>query len=320
MKVPFMAIFEYLKSGGFLVDSEDTKQTPEYVLHTTTGISEQSISNYCNGLRSGDKKKNPQYPKNSKKGNLFDDYFNGLCVLLRIDETNYHKRTVDLIRELADKNDIDTKFIDYPRYVALLESEDIPTKHFEFTDFIQCIDSKRIPVFYKFIYEYITLLEVEGYRDYKPSHRINNAIPLKLKRNDSNITYMPQSLIDPNNGTVVFSENIHTHTCDFSFFVENPLIIITGPGGQGKTTFFKALLDNHYQTHSVFDEIIYLPLVNLLYAYQKAPELVNDSWIEDYIELKYSHVDLNDENHTIEAHQSIRNKCIDAKILQPAQF
>ena len=98
--------------------------------------------------------------------------------------------------------------------------------------------------------------------------------------------YMPQQLLTPDNEEALFALDLNAKTCNWDFFVEHPLTLITGPGGQGKTTFLYALYKKHENTPEAFKHIFIVPLINLT-ELNITDVNVDENLIERYITSRF---------------------------------
>lgn len=243
--VPFKAIYLFLK---MVVEDLNTGW-----LADITGVPESSIKYYNAGKRKG-----KLYAPKQK--DVLDKLFDGICSeqLYEVTPSNYKEKARRFILHLVRSRQINEGFLDVNEYLARIQNEVVPEGEKDFQRFLNSC------AFYDFFVKYIQLWTNEEYRKAQPMIFVpETAVNPVLVFEDNFREYMPQQLLSPENKEVLFTLDLNAKTCNWDFFVEHPLTLITGPGGQGKTTFLYALYKKHEKEPELFKHIFIVPLINL---------------------------------------------------------
>lgn len=292
MEVPFKAIIIALRNILHLdlpeniLGFEDKSEAKLSLLQT----SQSSIKNYMLGHRKGYVNK-----ISVPKKNTFETIFDCICSenLYDINRKNYKAKSLLLIDYLKENNLINTDYIDVQRYIDRIEEEDIPKNDLTFHSFLF-----EKSAFYDFLCNFIELQRNEDYRQSKPTQitKIDAAIPevvMATRFGDNYEDYLPQQLISEDKKRVLLTiDKLTNDTFDFSFFLDNRLTLISGPGGQGKTSFLCALQILHSKVPKAFDDVFIVPLINLT-KFAVNSITVTEDYIESYIRQKYSGANIN---------------------------
>ena len=244
--VPFRAIYDFLRQKVF----------PELNIESLseiTNVPENSLKYYNSGNRNG----KPYAPKSA---DVLNNLFVGICSdeLYDVTPSNYKEKARELIIHLDRTKQINAGFLDVDDYLVKIQNEDVPVDEKRFRWFLnEC-------VFHDFFVSYIRLWKNDQYREAKPNSAVLvPGVNPVLAFEDNFKDYMVQQLISPESGNALFSLDLDKESCDWDFFVKNPLTLVTGPGGQGKTTFLYALNKMHERSPAVFTNIFIVPLISL---------------------------------------------------------
>ena len=266
--VPFKAIYEYLKTIEPDLDED-------WFLGVT-GISGGSFGYYHSGNRDG----KPYAPKQTS---ILNKLFAGICsdALYDVTPPDYKDKAKRLISHLVSHRQINEGFLDINDYLERINREDVPEKDNEFQLFL------RNSVFHEFFVTYVKLWSNDAYRAAKPISVIaSKGINPVLVFEDNFKDHMPQQLLSPESEETLFTLDLKAKTCNWDFFVKHPLTLITGPGGQGKTTFLYALYKKHENTPEAFKHIFIVPLINLT-ELNITDVNVDENLIERYITSRF---------------------------------
>lgn len=227
---------------------------------------------------------------------------------------NYRQITAQFITNLSTTPPTNYGEFCYDDYLALIEKEDLPKDKDEFSRY------KYASCFYDFLIAYVnwkrSIKQAEKESVVQKEDEGNEFAPISSDRSEP---YMPQSLTDTDGNTVLLNDpdkpdDPHNNML---YLVKHKLVLITGPGGQGKSTFLKMLrVMNH--CCKTFDKAILIPLVSLTSIDM---DYRSDSFniITDYIRHQYPDVQLNskmkililldgfNEYRTSKNHQAVEN-------------
>lgn len=258
MIVPFKALIGFLQEQRpDLTLSLDTLGNKD----STVGlldVGRTSVQNYIEGYR----KEGVSVPT---KKTIKEYIFKGICSsnLYDIKPNNYKEKALALISYLLKNQYIHTDYIDVQDYINKIEDEQIPEGDNQFEIFLDDC------VLLRFLCDYLSLWKNNEYREAIPpqARMIDAATPEVVMANrfgDNYEKYLIQQLVSEENNDVLLTLDRLTNTdFDFSFFVDNKLTLISGPGGQGKTSFLCALKILHSNLPKTFDGVFIVPLINL---------------------------------------------------------
>lgn len=174
---------------------------------------------------------------------------------------NYVELTTQFIKSIEKKYPLKPEIFDYSFYLKMIKEEKLPDDTDVFPDFLyRCC-------FKEFLIAFIKSWDNIRDPDKKPSAEKNSR---KTKKSDDNAVlpadreevYLEQRLLN-NEGETVFRCDSRTDDNDLLFLEKEKLVLITGPGGQGKTTFLKQLRHINKKRRT-FSDIILIPLVALM--------------------------------------------------------
>lgn len=173
-------------------------------------------------------------------------------------EENYTQLTIQFIRNLSASYPLEPEIFRYAMYIEMIESETIPEDPEEFGDFLQrCC-------FKDFLIAFIKSWDIIK----KPAGSSSKKKAAKKKPfedtaffSDKTDAYMLQSLQDAE-GNDVLTNDPDNGEKSLLYPMKHKLILITGPGGQGKSTFLRNLLKTN-DRYRVFDKTVLIPLVAL---------------------------------------------------------
>lgn len=292
MIVPFNAIVEFLK----------TQRTDLTLTHVTLGydgtkkglldVSKTSVQNFLAGGRNDSGTGVPL------KGTIKNNIFMYICKpsLYDIRPENYKEKALLLITYLLKNQYIHPDFINVQDYIDKIEREQVPSDENQFNEFLNSCE------LLKFFCDYIILWKNVEYRKATPpqTRKIDAAMPevvMAHQFGDNYEKYLTQQLISAENKSVLLTlDKLTDDSFDFSFFFKNRLTLISGPGGQGKTSFLCALQILHAKSVKTFDDIFLVPLINLT-ELSVDNVTVNEEFIENYIKHKYSGADINNKDN-----------------------
>ena len=280
MEVPFKAVMDHIS------EYRQQKYQEFYTQEQYARMLDMSKS-YYNRFLSGNhvSNGNPTYP--FPEGAVFYGAFMGIIKLYEIDRANYKVKAKALIHDLERNKKVSPIFIDTAQYVQDINSEELPLDDEAFFDYVSS------SVLYHFLLNYCKLWDNPEYRDHLISQTKSEGNVPPYQYYDVDIhTYMNQSLSD-GTGAAVLSVDPENRCCDFSFFRENRVSLVKGPGGQGKTLFLYALHLLHGLTENDFDDVLIIPLVDLT-LFRKAADNSGEDWIYEYIRLHYPQAAPND--------------------------
>ena len=237
-----------------------------------------------------------------------------------LNKENYVQLTTQFINNLSSGYPLDPAIFDYDKYCKMIGSESLPDDLDEFRYFIQR------SCFMDFLNAFVKSWDViKKLPDEDQSFR-KGSLPKKASLEnisffaDKAESYMPQSLTDDEGNTVLLNDpddpdNLHSNLL---YLVKHKLVLITGPGGQGKSTFLKMLRVMNLRCKT-FDKVILIPLVSLTSIDM---DYRGDDFniITDYILHQYPDVQFNDakqkvlilldgfnEYRTSKNHQAVEN-------------
>lgn len=266
--VPFKAVYDYVKraAGGLSYESFT--------------LSRSTISNYIRGKRSGGKAR-----IETPHGDALYLIFKDICDHLKIKSKNYKAVALDMISVL--KKDICTHYIDYKKHEDRIRAEIVPEDEEPFSEFIEGSG------FYFFISEYLSLWDNERYRQGLPPENVIREHQEIVDENDDTKDFMLQRLTDTQSGDTVLTLDRRNRVCDFSCFEKYPLMLVYGPGGQGKSHFLASVKYLHGRTENPFDAVITVPLVNLTVS-EVTSKTSSKNLLGEYIAAQYPGVTLTD--------------------------
>lgn len=246
MEVPFKVIIDYCYNHAHGINSitEFRKELSK------SGCGEDTIKKYEYGKRAD----TGIYTPSSVSFSLV---FNGIWEkYLRITPHNYKEKAKIFFGYLVNTSNIHDIDV-VGRWVENIDNENVPQDNFE--KFI-CESA-----FYNALFEYTQFWENEDYRNLDPKDIkvLSSAKLSRLLSLNDYPDYMPQSLIDAKTGESVLTVDFCNKSCDFSFFEQNKVNLITGPGGQGKTLFFNILDRIHRNSKNEFENIFIVPLADI---------------------------------------------------------
>ena len=280
MEVPFKVMMDFIAEYRQQKHLEfNTQEKYAAIL----GMSKSYYSRFLSGKHVSNGKQTYPIPE----GAVFYGAFHGFIKLYEIDKDNYRSKAKAFIHDLERNRKVSPIFIDTAQYVQDINNEIIPPDGKTFSRFLSGC------VFYHFLLNYIKLWDDPAYRDHQPSQIKNEGNVPPYHYYDLDIhAYMAQSLRD-GSGADVLTVDPNKQSCDFSFFQENRVSLVQGPGGQGKTLFLYALRLTHGMTDNDFDDVLIVPLVDLTLFRKEADNSCED-WIYEYIRLHYPQAALND--------------------------
>lgn len=291
MIVPFAAFVEFLQ--GQRPDLTLTPNTLGFI-GTNPGlldISRTLVVNYTNGVREGRRVSVP------KTDTIKEGIFKSICSpkLLNITSNNYKEIALSLITFLLNNQYIHPDFINVQDYINRIKKENPPKEREQFELFL---DSCEL---LKFLSEYLRLWKNSEYQQATPpqARMLDAATPeyvLVSRFGDNYEKYLKQQLVSGEDNEIVLSlEKLTNNSFDFSFFQQNRLTLISGPGGQGKTSLLYALKILHAKSSKTFDDVFIVPLVNLTELSVDYIS-INEDFIANYILQNYG-ADINDISH-----------------------
>ena len=284
MQVPFKVIFEYcrcnLSQEGYnstefpaiFASNQDCDKAKRLEYDK---IGHQTIKNYIGGHRTGIK--TFVAPKKDSFNKIFNkmwkEYF-------RMTPENYKENANAFFEHLRQTKNIDDD-CRVRQWIESIENEHVNQNNFE--NFMYTC------TFYYALWEYTQLWNDEEYRNFDPDdiRTLKGKGMYHLASPDDYADYMPQSLTDTESGEPVLTLDYSEKKNDFSFFKNNRLSLITGPGGQGKTCFLNMLHRIHSDFGSVFDNVFIVHLAELT-GYDRISASSNGNWIQDIIYKDYS--------------------------------
>ena len=291
MIVPFAALVKYLQG-----QRPDLTLTPNTLgnIGTNTGffdIARTLVVIYTNGEREGRRVAIP------KPDTIKDRIFKGICSqnLLNINSSNYKEIALSLITFLLNNQYIHPDYIKVQDYIKRIKNENPPKGKEEFDTFLDSCELVR------FLSEYLRLWKDPKYQQATPpqARMIDAATPdyvLVNRFGDNYEKYLKQQLISEENNEVILTlDKLTNNTFDFSFFQKNRLTLISGPGGQGKTSLLYALKILHANSSNTFKDVFIVPLVNLTELSVDYIS-INEDFIANYILQNYG-ADINDTKH-----------------------
>ena len=175
-----------------------------------------------------------------------------------LNRENYTQLTIQFIRNLSASYPLEPDIFRYAMYIEMIESEAIPEDSDEFGDFLQRCCFKDFLI--AFIKSWDTIKKPAG------SSSKKNAAQKKPVEDasffsDRTDAYMLQSLMDAE-GNAVLTNDPDNSEKSLLYPMRHKLILITGPGGQGKSTFLRNMLKTNDRCR-VFDKAVLIPLVAL---------------------------------------------------------
>lgn len=293
MIVPFQALIEFLQNERpDLTLSIDTLGTIGEKIGLLN-VSRTSVDNYIEGYRKEGKEGISVPLKKTIKKYIFK----AICSsnLLNIKPDNYQEKSLTLITYLLKKQYIHTEHINVQDYIEKIGEEQPPKDKNQFDKFL---DSCEL---LKFLCDFLFLWKNKDYREATPlqARMIDAARPEVVMANhfgDNYEKYLIQQLISVENNNVLLTlDKLTNNSFDFSFFLENKLTLVSGPGGQGKTSFLCALKILHSNSPKTFDDIFIVPLINLT-ELSVDSVTVNNDFIANYIKHNDG-ADINDKSH-----------------------
>lgn len=233
--------------------TERKKRTGEdFVASPVIGL--RNMSDYSNGRSTM-----PQKPE------LQDRIIDTIIVFFEkryddLSKDNYVELTTRFIEKIAANYPLDPQIFDYSAYTKMIREENLPDNPVDFPDFVQrCC-------FKDFLFSFIKSWDYIKDPDKKPSVPEFNR---KFKTSDDNAVlpadreevYLEQSLLN-SDGKAVYHCDSRVEDNNLLFFDKEKLVLVTGPGGQGKSTFLRQLRHINIKSKT-FSDIILIPLVAL---------------------------------------------------------
>ncbi len=284
MQVPFKVIFEYCRCN-LSQEGYNSTEFPEIFASNQDcdkakrleydKIGHQTIKNYIRGHRTG--QKTFVAPNKDSFNKIFNkmwkEYF-------RMTPENYKENANAFFEHLIYTKNIDDDSR-VRQWIESVENEHVNQNNFE--NFMYTC------TFYYALWEYTQLWKDEEYRNFDPDgiRTLKVKGPYRLASPDDYADYMPQSLTDTASGEPMLTLDYCKKENNFSFFKDNRVSLITGPGGQGKTCFLKMLHCIHSDSGSVFDNVFIVHLAELT-GYGRISASSKGNWIQDFIYKDYS--------------------------------
>lgn len=297
MIVPFKAIIEFLQEERrdltLSLDTLGNKDSEAGYLD----VGRTSVQYYMEGYR----KEGISVPT---KRTIKECIFTGICSsdLLDIKPDNYKEESLKLISYLLKKQYIHPDYINVQDYIDKIEKEQLPNDETQTdkskTQFNEFLNGSAL---LKFLCDFISLWKNKDYREATPpqARMIDSATPEVVIANrfgDNYEKYLIQQLISEDNNEVLLTlDKLTNNSFDFSFFLDNKLTLVSGPGGQGKTSFLCALKILHSNSPKTFDDVFLVPLVNLTELSVDSITIGSD-FVANYIK-QNDGADINDINH-----------------------
>ena len=180
-----------------------------------------------------------------------------------LSKENYVQLTTQFINNLSIVYPLSPELFDYSKYIKMIKSERIPDDPEDFGYFIERCCFRDFLV--AFVKSWDKIKKPADNNAYYKNSLAKTANPkTAIASSETAATYIPQKLIDPEGNAVLrsSSESPDEARNDLLYLLKNKLVLVTGPGGQGKSTFLKKLvaMNNRVKT---FDKVILVPLVAL---------------------------------------------------------
>ena len=246
-------------------------------------IKERNMSDYSNGRST--------LPQNPESQNriietiiwFFEEKYDILT------KENYEQLTVQFITNMKSVYPLEPQVFDYASYIKMIKEEKLPDDPLDFTDFVQ-----------RSCFRDFLIAFIKSWDDIKADEKRTSASSGKhsAKAPDENAVlpadreevYLEQNLFG-SGGETVFHCDSRAGENNLFFFEKEKLVLITGPGGQGKTTFLKQLRHINKKCKT-FGEVILIPLVALTSINMDYRDH-DFNIILDYIHHSYPKVQLN---------------------------
>lgn len=284
MIVPFSAVFEYIQTitGGITIDA--------FVTYGNNTFSKASFNYWKKGYEEK-KSKDGQIKITFKTPSvtLLGYVFETICreEILNVSNTNYKNIAISFINHFNDGKRIHRDYIDVNDYLFNIYNEIVPYDKNEFKAFL------KASAFWEFFKDYNRLWANENYREAEPPEiDVLKGDNVLVDFEDDLENHMPQYLSDINSGKTELTISWKQNVCDYSYFLSNPLVLVAGPGGQGKSMLLYVLRNINHTSKKTFDDIVIVPLIDLTALIFDETTVESDP-LERFIKIHYPNVDFN---------------------------
>lgn len=282
MIVPFNAVFEYIQTitGGITIDA--------FVGYGNNKFSRAAFNYWKKGYEEK-KRKDGQTEITIKSPSitLLGYVFETICrkEILNVSDANYKNIAISFINHFNDGKKLHRDYLDVNDYLHKIYNEKVPNDKDEFRAFL------KTSTFWEFFKDYNRLWSNKNYREAEPPEiDVLKGDNVLVDFEDDLENHMPQYLSDIKSGKKELTVSWKQNVCDYSYFLIHPLVLVAGPGGQGKSLLLYVLRNINHTSKKIFDDVVIVPLIYLT-ALTFNETTVESDPLDRFIKIHYPNVD-----------------------------